>query len=373
MTETDALLILNAIPGLKNAEIIQLIRLCGSAQDVLAADSERLVKHTGLSLRLARKITRFEQKAFLDEEYLLCERFGVKIVSCFDSAFPRLLRHIPDCPIVLYYKGDITLEDDTCVAIVGSRISTIYGLHIAESLAAQLAEVGLTVVSGLARGVDSAAHRGSLKASGRTLAVLGCGLSQTYPPENKDLMETIALHGAVLSEFPLKAAPLRFNFPRRNRIISGLSLGIVIVEARRRSGALITSRFALEQGREVFAVPGRIDQPTAWGTNQLIKQGASVVLSVKDILAELKLPLRDSLDKGTVAGHKTQGKEKTGACIPLPQSQQMIYDILGREPLHIDDLAVRCQKSIHEMMGPLLQLELQRLVKRWPGQLFSKI
>ncbi|MCQ9208506.1 MAG: DNA-processing protein DprA [Omnitrophica bacterium] len=211
-----------------------------------------------------------------------------KTLRITDKDYPANLKHIYDPPATVYLKGELILEDNIAIAIVGSRRATPYGLKNAKSLAFELAARGITVVSGLARGIDSAAHRGALEAKGRTIAVLGSGLNVIYPHENERLAEEIAKSGAVISEFQQDVGPQRYHFPRRNRIISGLSLGVVVVEAAQKSGALITANCALEQGREVFALPGKIDSWTSRGTHDLIKQGAKLVESIEDIIEELE-------------------------------------------------------------------------------------
>ena len=374
MTEKEAAVVLNAVPRVSNRLIFGLVEQFGTALAVLEAGPRALAKIKGISPDALKNISRFKQDEFLKTEHALCSALKVQVTTCWENAFPRILRQIPDCPVVLYHKGDIRPEDEAAVAIVGSRHATVYGRHMAEQLASRLAEFGITVVSGMARGVDTAAHTGSLRARGRTMAVLGCGLSRIYPPENEQLMEAITRQGAVVSEFPLKTEPWRYNFPRRNRIISGLSLGVIVVEARRRSGALITSRFALEQGREVFSIPGRIDQPAAWGTNQLIKDGAKLVLGVEDVLEELRIPLRQGLGQpllpeDPVIRNSSQG---SAAGAGLTAAEQRVYDSLDIKPLHIDCLSLKCQETGAEIMKSLLHLELRGFVKRWPGQYYSK-
>ncbi|HQO57354.1 MAG TPA: DNA-processing protein DprA [Candidatus Omnitrophota bacterium] len=373
MTEKEAVVVLNAVPALSNHMISRLVGELGTAKAVLAAGPRTLAAVGDVSSAAVKNIGGFRQDEFLKEETARCSALKVRVTTRWEESFPRILKQIPDCPVVLYHKGDIQPTDERSVAIVGSRRATLYGRLMAEQLASRLADLGITIVSGLARGIDSAAHTGSLKAHGRTLAVLGCGLNRIYPPENEELVEGISLNGAVVSEFPLKTPPLRYNFPRRNRIISGLSLGVIVVEAHRRSGALITSRFALEQGREVFAVPGRIDQPAAWGANQLIKDGAKLILGVEDVLAELQIPLRNCPRQAFVLEESPRREgEEPAADVRLTAEQQFIYNTLNKNPRHIDDLAVQCQKSAAGMMESLLQLELRGFVKRWPGQYYSK-
>ena len=369
MTEKEAAVVLNAVPGLSNRVVLRLVEQLGTAAAVLEAGPRTLARIGGVPPAAGKNISHFKQDEFLREEQARCSALKVRVTTCWEEPFPRILKQIPDCPIVLYYKGDIRPEDEKAVAVVGSRHATVYGRLMAEQLSSRFAELGITVVSGMARGIDSAAHTGSLRANGRTLAVLGCGLSRIYPPENEGLMEAITRNGAVVSEFPLTTEPLRYNFPRRNRIISGLSLGVIVVEARRRSGALITSRFALEQGREVFSIPGRIDQPASWGTNQLIKDGAKLLLRVEDVLEELRIPLSDGLGRQPAADDHPAGFVADNC---MTAGQQRIYDNLDDKPVHIDCLARKCQKTGAEIMESLLRLELRGFVKRWPGQYYSK-
>jgi DNA processing protein len=285
----------------------------------------------------------------------------VKTLSLKDKEYPQNLRYIYDPPQTIYVKGSLLLEDNLAIAIVGSRQASYYGLKNAESLAFELAAKGITIVSGLARGIDSAAHQGALKAKGRTIAVLGSGLNKIYPPENKKLAEEIAQNGAVLSEFPLDTPPLKENFPRRNRIISGLSLGVVVVEAAQKSGALITASCALEQGREVFALPGKIDSFTSQGTNDLIKQGAKLIQSSQDIVDELE-PLR-----------LLSGMPKETQKIPdLPEEESKVYQLLSSEPMHIDELLEKSALSQGKLLTALMKLEYKKLIKELPGKRFVK-
>src|SRR3989338_3351703 len=296
MTEQEARLTLNAIPGVGNVTIRDLVQYYGSADKVFTLTKQELLA-SGLSEALAVKIIEFERDKFLKNEYNLIKQNKVEVLTLSDDGYPAILKEIPDAPAVLYTKGNLALLKNIAIAMVGSRQSSVSGLNIAEKFAGRLSECGISIVSGMARGIDTAAHRGCLKAGGITIAVVGCGLEKVYPPENKELFAQIAQRGAILSEFPMQMLPLPHNFPRRNRIISGLSLGVIIVEAALRSGALVTARMALEQGREVFAVPGPIDRPSAQGVNELIKQGAKLITSIEDVLEELKPALRNSLER----------------------------------------------------------------------------
>ena len=280
-----------------------------------------------------------------------------------DPQYPANLRYIYGPPPTLYIQGEIIPEDNIAIAIVGSRRGTYYGLRNAESLSFELAAKGITIISGLARGVDSAAHRGALKARGRTIAVLGSGLNVMYPPENKKLADKIMQNGAVVSEFPLDTPPYRQNFPRRNRIISGLSLGVVVIEAAQKSGALITANFALEQGREVFALPGNIDSFASAGTHDLIKQGAKLIESTKDIIEELE-PLR--------FWGRQKAESKTEFKPDLPEEERRIYDCLSSASLHIGEIMQKIDISYGRLLTCLLKLEHKKLVKELPGKVFVK-
>ncbi|MDP8233692.1 MAG: DNA-processing protein DprA, partial [Candidatus Saelkia tenebricola] len=243
----------------------------------------------GISKNIAENITSCESTYNIDKELELIEAQGVEVLTIFDKSYPEMLKEIYDPPVVLYVKGILSDKDDLSLGVVGSRKCTQYGIRATKELVASLKDYEITIVSGLARGIDSVAHKAALENKLRTIAVLGSGLGCIYPLENAKLANDIALSGAVISEFPFETKPLKQNFPRRNRIISGLSKGIVVIEAAQRSGALITVDFALEQGRDVFAMPGPVDSESSYGTNRLIKQGAKLIDSAEDILSELGL------------------------------------------------------------------------------------
>ncbi|HZC67388.1 MAG TPA: DNA-processing protein DprA [Nitrospirales bacterium] len=285
-------------------------------------------------------------------------------IALGDERYPELLRAIHDPPAVLYCDGMPELGDRQAVAIVGSRQATPYGLRVTDALAGELSGLGFTIVSGLARGIDAAAHRAALEAGGRTIAVLGCGLDVVYPPEHASLLNEIAGQGAVLTEFAPGTPPLARHFPQRNRIISGLALGVVVVEAAEDSGSLITARLALEQGREVFAVPGSIDAPTSRGPHGLLKQGAKLVETVDDIIEEL-LPQIERTE-GTV---KTSRRVSPAPDLPnLSPEERVMLELMSREPRHLDDLTERSLLPAAEVARILLSLELKALVKQLPGQ-----
>ncbi|MBI4004296.1 MAG: DNA-protecting protein DprA [Candidatus Omnitrophica bacterium] len=299
-----------------------------------------------------------------EHELSLARQAGVCLVTREQPAYPKLLREIHDPPLVLYIRGTLPAEE-LAVAIVGSRHASLYGMQAAERLAYELALRGITIISGLARGIDSAAHRGALKAGGRTVAVLGSGLANLYPPEHAELAAQIAERGAVISEYPMETPPVGSNFPRRNRIISGLSLGVVVVEAAARSGALITVGCALEQGREVFAVPGPITTPTSQGTHQLLKDGARLVTSVEDILEELRLA--------------PQPVPQTATSVSAPQRRSLAEEeervfacVRQHEPRYIDAIAQDSGMEMSAVSSLLVQLELRQIIRQLPGKRFIR-
>ncbi len=294
----------------------------------------------------------------------------IRKVTVNDREYPENLKNIYDPPKALYVNGALEADDKMAVALVGSRRASIYGLEACEDLAYELACRGVTVVSGMARGIDSAAHRGALKANGRTIAVMGSGHNEIYPPENKRLYEDIAKAGAVVTEFEDDAPPLPANFPRRNRIISGLALGVVVVEAAKNSGALITANFALEQGREVFAVPGKISSHTSAGANELIKDGARLVQSVDDILEELHMA-----EIRPVSGENKEKLDdsiakKTRAYIynSLTEKERKVYKAMSDDSITIDEVLEKTSLSPQEARDVLLKLELKKLIRRLPGE-----
>lgn len=380
MNERDAFLILNAVPEIGNASIAKLLRRYGSAVEVLSLTETDLAIDPVLPLNVARNIPHFPKDKFLKSEYNLMDVKKVRFLTCLDDDYPEALRQIADAPVVLYVKGDLPLDHALSMAVVGSRRASFYGQSISERFAVRLAELGFTIVSGMARGIDTAAHQGAIKAGGATIAVLGCGLSHIYPPENRKLMEEISLTGAVLSEFPMEKAPLAHNFPRRNRIISGLSLGVIVVEAAERSGALITADFALEQGREVFAVPGKIDHPASRGVHNLIQQGAKLVTCVDDVLQDIQPRVSAYLNDHPSRLSEAQPSSTTEQWEPddrspgnqlrrLSTEEELIIRHITDRPVHIDELTRHCGPTV-PVMSVLLQLELKHLVKQLPGKLF---
>jgi len=351
---------LKTVPGVGNRLFLHLIKHFGGPEKVFSASKRELLHVEGVNDRLASVIQGYKTPKEVQEDQALAKKNGVRIITFSDPNYPTLLRHIHDPPPVLYVCGRLN-PDSLNIAIVGSRNATSYGHTVTERLSGGLARRGFTVVSGMARGIDAAAHIGALAAGGKTIAVLGCGLGTVYPAENKSLFHRIAESGAVISEFPFLTPPEAHNFPVRNRIISGLAVGTVIVEATHRSGSLITARLAAEQGREVFAVPGSITSFKSMGTHGLIKQGAKLVEHVDDIVQELNiaqpLPSMDTREKPTIS---------------LTPEEKKIIDELSPYPVHIDKLVRHLSLSAAQVSSLLLQLELKGLVTQSPGKLFAR-
>jgi DNA processing protein len=292
----------------------------------------------------------------------------IEVRSVLDADYPRRLLMISDPPPLLYISGTLSSSDDLAVAVVGARRGTAAGRLVTERFAAGLAEAGFTIVSGLARGVDAAAHRGALAAGGRTVAVLGCGLRRTYPPEHRRLREEIVQHGAVVSELSLDAPPHSGHFPRRNRIISGLSYGVIVTEAAIDSGSLITARLAADQGREVFAIPGSVNEETSRGTHALIKEGATLVEQPHDVIDVIAPQLEPAMRSRLSAGHSP-----LRSVDPFGNHERLVYDALSHEPLTVDSLLERTRLPVPSVMASLLSLELRRCVRQLPGQRYLRV
>ncbi|MCM8823333.1 MAG: DNA-processing protein DprA [Candidatus Omnitrophica bacterium] len=324
-------------------------------KDILKAKTSDFLS-IGLKNREVEKILEFRDSQDLGREIKLIEKNGISIVDFFDDDYPPLLREIEHPPLVLYLKGDKKVLKEFCFAIVGTRLPTLYGLAMAEKFSFSLAGLGIVIVSGLAKGIDTAVHKGALR-GGRTIAVLGSGLLNIYPKENKNLAEDIIVKGAVISEFPLEEPPLKENFPRRNRIISGLSKGVLVVEAALKSGALITARYALEQNREVFAIPGKADSPLSEGTHLLIKEGAKLVDSLKDVLEELDI----------------EWEEKKEEIIFTPE-EKIVFDIIDREGLFLEEVILKSGLERGKINRAILSLQLRGLItEKTPGYFVRKI
>ncbi len=354
-------LALNFIPGIGKVTYKRLIERFQTPQEVFRASPNQLAEVNGMNPKTIDALRNFPKKR-VETELKLIEKYEVVLLTLEDPLYPSNLLNIYDPPPLIYVKGEIKKEDNFAVAVVGSRHPLTYGRSITQRISGELAENGVTVVSGLARGIDTSAHRGALSAGGRTIAVLGCGIDIIYPPENKELARAITKKGAIISEFPFSTPPLGTNFPPRNRIISGLSLGVVIVEAGKRSGSLITARFALEQGREVFAVPGDVSSPQSKGTNQLIKEGAKLVENASDILCEISLQLEEPLEK----------EKETQKDFGLSGQDLAIISVLGERPLDIDTIIQKTNLKANLVSSILLELELKGLIQQLPGKMFIR-
>ena len=332
----------------------------GSAQAVLAAAPSDLRACTGIGAKISRAIAAAAREIDVESELAMCRERGIAVVIESDDAYPSRLKEIPDPPGVLFVRGAFAPTDGLAVAIVGTRHATQYGLAQAERLAAGLSRAGYTIVSGLARGIDAAAHRGALKAGGRTLAVLGSGVLNVYPPEHVELAGDISLRGAVMSENPPLSPPLAGAFPNRNRIVTGLSLGVIVVEAPERSGAIISATHAHEQGREVFAVPGRVDSRMSRGCHRLIRDGAKLVESVDDVLEELG-PLATPAQRadGTQVRHPVE--------LQLNEPEQAVLGAVDDEPTSIDDIAAVSGLPVQNVLSTVSVLEMKRLIRRVSG------
>lgn len=358
-------LALKSVEGLGNVGFKNLLSVFGSPRKVLEASVDTLKTAGGIRDQTAVRIKRFSRWGQVEEEMDLARKAGVSIVTAADPLYPRLLLNIHDYPPLLYVKGQLR-DDDVSIAVVGSRAASAYGTFTTERLCRDLAYAGITVVSGMARGIDSAAHRGTLSAKGRTIAVLGCGLDIVYPAENRRLFEEIAENGAVLSEFPFQTPPEAPNFPMRNRIISGMSLGVVIVEATERSGSLITARLALDQGREVFAVPGAINSSGSRGTHRLIKEGAKLVEGVEDILEEIRFQtaMPERRPSGPAPAAPAPRKK------PLDEREAAVLEYITDRAVGVDDLVEKTGFRVTDVLTILLSLELSGHVEQQPGKMF---
>ena len=363
---------LRAIRGVGDATYHRLIQALGSPEAVLRASREQLASVEQMSGSLAQAICRGpddEAKRAIDAELTSLARLGLSCLTLTDPDYPARLKTIPDPPPVLYVSGALSAADQHAIAIVGSRKATASGRTFTEQLSSELAALGFTIVSGMARGVDAAAHRGALTAKGRTVAVLGCGLDRTYPPEHQSLRLHIESSGAVISELSLGSYPHGYHFPRRNRIISGMCLGVVVTEAALESGSLITARLAAEQGREVFAVPGFVKTDTSHGPNGLIKQGATLVESVDDIVPELMPQLDQAFQMRLATSRPAPSaprQEATG-------DEHRLYQYLTWEGVHIDDLIEQSGFSPAAVSGLLLALELKGLLRSLPGHFYVRL
>jgi len=357
---------LNLIEGIGPVRVRQLLDHFGEAPAILGASRSQLLQVRGIGEDTAEAIAHWEKTTDLAGELKRMEDFGCRALIQSDEEYPPSLREIYDPPVVLYLKGALTAKDRNAVALVGSRQTTHYGIETARRLAYQLAYVGVTVVSGGARGIDTAAHQGAMSAKGRTVGVLGTGINLVFPPENRELFERIASSGAILTQFPFNRRGDRQSFAIRNRIVAGMTLGTVVVEANLTSGALITANFATEYGRQVFAVPGRIDSPRSKGCHELIKNGAKLCESAEDILSEFEYLFPTS--------NRPPSPAETGTlpALELSGNEQIVYDALGNEEAPMDDVIRSSGLPASAVSVALLSLEMKRLVRQLPGRLFTR-
>ncbi|HSA61046.1 MAG TPA: DNA-processing protein DprA [Nitrospiraceae bacterium] len=363
-------LVLQTIDGVGDRTLLKLIQAFGSPTAVLAASRDELVR-AGCSPELAESVQRgpeLQVRQQIDRQLKIIERLKIRIVTLLDESYPARLRSIPDPPPLLYVGGALSERDGVAVAIVGGRRATPSGRIITEEIARELAAGGVTIVSGLARGIDAAAHRGALAGKGRTIAVLGCGIDRTYPPEHDTLRRTIESHGAVISELPIGSSPQSHHFPRRNRIISGMSLGVLVSEAAMNSGSLITAKLALEQGREVFAMPGSVREEACRGSNGLIKEGAKLIERAQDILDEI-LPQVDARLRATLS----VGGAPSASPAALRNEDALVYEALSYEARSVDAVIESTGLSPAQVAATLLSLELYGRVRQLPGQQYIRL
>lgn len=366
MDSREALVALNMIEHVGPVRVRQLLEHFGDAPAILKATKPQLLHVHGIGEETADAIANWEKTVGLAGELKRLTDYGCEALIQTDENYPPLLREIYDPPIVLYVKGKLTAKDRNGVAIVGSRMTTHYGIEVARKLAYQLAYVGVTVVSGGARGIDTAAHQGAMAAKGRTVCVLGTGINIVFPPENKELFERIAANGAVVTQFPFNRKADKQSFAIRNRIVAGMTLGTVVVEANLTSGALITANFATEYGRQIFAVPGRIDSPRSKGCHELIKKGAKLCEGPEDILSEFEYLFP--------ASNRPPGPNETGVlpALELSDHEQKVFGALDHEEVGIDDIIRRSGLPSSTVSVALLSLEMKRLVKQLPGKIFVR-
>jgi len=349
----------NLVRGIGPVRLERLLQHFGDIQSAWEARSYQLAE-AGLNENLSREMIRIRENTCLDELMETIQTAGIKVYYWDHPHYPERLRHITQSPFVIYLKGDLIENDIWGVAIVGTRRYSDYGRQITGELARMLAGYGITVISGLARGIDGIAHQGSLDAGGRTIAVLGNGLDIVYPPEHKKLTERIVNHGALISDYPIGTPPDGSNFPPRNRIISGLAKMVIVIEAGQKSGALITAGYAAEQGKEVFAVPGKITSPASKGTNLLIKQGAHPLLSAQDVL--------DLLNMSLISEQRTVQKT-----LPSDPREALLFQAVGDEPQHVDEISSQVNLPIEEVTSTLALMELKGMVRKTFGMKYVAV
>lgn len=365
MNRTEAWLALNLIPQIGPVRVRKLLRFFETPERILTAKVSEILQVEGFGRAQAEALAGWESGVDLTAELQKIQNRGLRILTQEDELFPPLLKTIHDPPLVLYVWGELQKRDHHAIGVVGSRHATMYGMNATKKMSFQIAYAGYTVISGLARGIDTAAHEAALAAKGRTVAVIGSGLGKLYPPENMALAERIAANGAVISEYPVDRIADKQTFPYRNRVVAGWSSGLLVVEAPLRSGSLITAQLATEQGRTVYAVPGPIDKPTSAGCNRLIQQGAKLVMDGADVLDDLT-----ALFPTAPLAPKVEAPRPT---LSLTLDEEILYQAIDVEERHIDDLAARCGLTPATMNVTLMRLEMKRLIRALPGRRYVRL
>jgi DNA processing protein len=356
----DVLLLLT-IPNFGSGRIRRLFSVFESSEQIFKASSRKLMQVNGIDRKLIEQIKRGGNQREVDVQLELIKKHRINVLTIWDKKYPTLLRKTADPPLVLFYEGDLPESLPPCLAVVGTRTPTQYGKTVTEKLVGELIHNGIAIVSGLARGIDTVAHQAALNYGGKTIAVLGCGLDHIYPPENRKIYQSIQEKGVLFSEYFIGIGPDAVNFPRRNRIISGISLGVLIVEAGDKSGALITANYAVDQNREVFAVPGAINNPKSSGPHRLIQEGAKLVHTVQDIL--------DEIAPGLAQGQPAE-KPIPAHLSPLDRT---VLENLSTDPKHIDRLVLEMKQTPAVILSSLLNLELSGLVRQLSGKMFIRL
>ena len=359
----EALLGLYSIPSIGSAKMRKLISVFGTAEEIMSASERRLMKVDGVDRKTIEHLKRGADEKFVERQLKLIAEHKVRLLTYWDEHYPDRLKGIYDPPAFLFVKGDITCFDLPSFAIVGTRHPTGYGRMVTERFARELVQNGFIIISGLARGIDTLAHKTALQNGGKTIAVLGNGVDRIYPAENRKIYQQIMENGLLISEYPMNTNPDAGNFPKRNRIISGISSGVLITEAGEKSGALLTAYYAADQNREVFAIPGSIVSGKSEGTNNLIKSGAKLVASVEDILEELQGQLNLSF----------AGKKQQRQAPDLRGNEKIVYELLSSEPRHVDQIALKADLAPSETLSALLTLELMGIIKQLAGKMFVRI
>lgn len=360
MNKRDTLIWLNTLQGCSNKAMDNIEKHYHNIEDIWLSSASDIKAIENITDKLKQTIIAHKDKSYFDSIMEKIEKNGVNVVTVVDFEFPNKLKNIPDCPKVLYTKGMNLKSEEDIIAIVGSRRATSYGKHITQKFTNELLDLGLTVISGMAMGIDTEVHTTSIKKQKRNIAVLGCGVDIVYPKSNRTVYEKILEIGCIVSEFPLGTEPLPYNFPKRNRIISGMSSGVLVVEANEKSGSLITATHAAEQGKDVFAVPGNINSIYSRGTNLLIRDGAKLVLDVSDIIEEI----REFKDLETMSKTKVDYSK-------LSKDEIKIVSFIEKEPMHTDLICLKTNFNISNVQSILTILEMKGIVKKLPNQLFA--